>query len=100
MTDEDNQRDIDRIRRRREALENQLPDQSAEISLIRSDETGSPVQRVQRTHRVRGVLAFVGFVVGTILLAQIAATIGASSGYDYADARRTGLATVNSCERR
>lgn len=94
MTDDaKRQQDLERIRRQRERLD-------AIGEQLDATEPATPPEAGRRPRRLRGVLVLLALVIGPILLAQVASTIGSYSGYDYADARRTGRATVVSCDRR
>jgi hypothetical protein len=91
------QQDLDRIRRQRERLRAIEEDLDAPASPAPPPDRASGTRRPRR---LRGVLVVLVLIVVPILLAQLSATIGAHSGHDFADAKRTGKASVESCDRR
>jgi hypothetical protein len=97
--------DPDRIRRMQERLariehENDAADALARNRRDAEPAQTSPVAPGRRPGRRRGWLFIAALVLATVVLGELALTVQGWSAPDFADAKRTGTATVVSCERR
>lgn len=97
--------DSDRIRRMQERLakiqqENDTADALTGSASTTEPEPPSPVAPGRRPRRRRGWLFIAALLLTAVVFAELALTVQGWSAPDFADAQRTGKATVVSCERR
>jgi hypothetical protein len=97
--------DRDRIREMQERLdkiqrENEAADALAGPRPAAEPEHHSPVAPARRPGRRRGWLFLAAMLLTSVVFAELALTVQGWSAPDFDDARRTGQATVVSCERR